>query len=250
MRGLWKLTWLETKIFLREPMGVFGSVGMPVIVFLAFTRFVGTPRLPRRVVTRVGFFDPSFLPVFASMLIAVSAVMSLVTIISIYREGGILKRLRATPLRPQTILTAHVLVKLLFTLVTMVLLVVAGRRYYPPGAGFPLRDFAAALLFTTCSVLSMGFLIASIAPTARMAQPLAAAILYPMLGVSGLFVPIDVLPAGIAAVARVLPLTHAASLLTGIWRGDGWGAHTGDLAALAATFVVCMVLSSIVFRWE
>ena len=44
------------------------------------------------------------LPVFASVLIAISAVLSLVTIISIYREGGILKRLRATPLRPQTIL--------------------------------------------------------------------------------------------------------------------------------------------------
>ena len=43
-------------------------------------------------------------PVFAAMLIAISAVLSLVTIISIYREGGILKRLRATPLRPQTIL--------------------------------------------------------------------------------------------------------------------------------------------------
>ena len=51
------------------------------------------------------------------MLIAISAVLSLVTIISIYREGGILKRLRATPLRPQTILSAHVLVKLLLTAV-------------------------------------------------------------------------------------------------------------------------------------
>ena len=57
----------------------------------------------------------SSLPVFAALLIAISAVLSLVTIIAIYREGGILKRLRATPLRPQTILTAHVLVKLLFT---------------------------------------------------------------------------------------------------------------------------------------
>jgi ABC-2 type transport system permease protein len=50
------------------------------------------------------------LPVLAAVLIAISAVLSLVNIISIYREGGILKRLRATPLRPQTILTAHVLV--------------------------------------------------------------------------------------------------------------------------------------------
>ncbi len=38
------------------------------------------------------------LPVFAAVLIAISAVLSLVTIISVYREGGILERLRATPL--------------------------------------------------------------------------------------------------------------------------------------------------------
>ena len=74
------------------------------------------------------------LPIFASLLIAASAVLSLVAIIAIYREGGILKRLRATPLRPHTILTAHVLVKLLFTAITLAVMVLAGRRYYPVGA--------------------------------------------------------------------------------------------------------------------
>ena len=72
--------------------------------------------------------------------------MSLVTIISIYREGGILKRLRATPLRPHTILSAHVLVKLLFTAITLTLMMLAGRRFYPAGtarAGDQLCDRAA-----------------------------------------------------------------------------------------------------------
>ena len=27
LRGLWKLTWLEIKIFLREPLGVVGVIG-------------------------------------------------------------------------------------------------------------------------------------------------------------------------------------------------------------------------------
>lgn len=44
------------------------------------------------------------LPVFVAILITLSAVLSLFTIIAIYREGGILKRLRATPVRPPTIL--------------------------------------------------------------------------------------------------------------------------------------------------
>ena len=123
-RGLWKLTWLEIKIFLREPMGAVGTILIPVLVFVVVGRLTGG-RLPAASVAATGFLRVG-LPVFASILIALSGVLSLVTIISIYREGGILRRLRATPLRPQTILTAHVLVKLALTLATMALMVVAG----------------------------------------------------------------------------------------------------------------------------
>jgi len=182
--------------------------------------------------------------------IAVSAVLSLVTIISIYREGGILKRLRATPLRPQTILTAHVVVKLILTAATLALLVLAGKRYYPVGVHAPLFSFTIALLISTWSILSIGFLIASIVPTARFAQPIGAFILYPMIGVSGLFVPVASLPPVLRAVAKVVPLTYAVSLLEGIWKGDGWSAHVGDVAALVLVFVICTALSAKVFRWE
>ena len=162
----------------------------------------------------------------------------------------ILKRLQATPLRPQTILTAHVLVKLALTVVTMALMTLAGRRYYPVHVYVPIFGFAMALLISTWSVLSMGFLIASIVPTARFAQPIGVAILYPMLGLCGLFVPLPALPPGLQAVARVLPLTFAVSLLQGIWKGDAWSAHLGDVAALVAVFAICTAISAKVFRWE
>jgi ABC-2 type transport system permease protein len=248
MRGLWQLTWIEIKVFLREPLGAFGTIGFPVLVFVVLGRL-----------TNLKFAQPSFgasglsragVPVLVSLLIAVSAVISLVTIISIYREGGILKRLRATPLRPQTILTAHVIVKLIFTAATLGLMFLAGRRYYPAGAHAPLFSFTVALVISTWSILSIGFLIASIVPTARFAQPIGAIILYPMIVFSGLFVPVESLPPMLQAVARVLPLTYAVRLLQGIWNGDGWPAHLNDVAALAVVFLICTALSARVFRWE
>src|SRR5437870_8560060 len=234
LRWLWKLSWLEIKIFMREPMGAFGAIVIPVLAFLVVGRIVGgrldPPTLAANSFIRVG------LPVLASLLIAINAVISLVTIISIYREGGILKRLRATPLRPQTILTAHVIVKLLLTAATLALMVLAGKRYYPIGVHVPLFSFTIALLISTWSILSIGFLIASIVPTARFAQPIGAVILYPMIAVSGLFVPIESLPPALHAVARVLPLTYAVPLLQGIWNGDAWSTYVGDVAALAVLF--------------
>ena len=248
LHGLWKLTWLEIKIFLREPLGAFGSILVPVLIFVVVSRFAGARLTPTSLSTteflRVG------LPVFVSVLIALSGVLSLVTVISIYREGGILKRLRATPLRPQTILTAHVLVKLALTALTMALLMLAGKRYYPVHTHFPVFGFTIALLISTWSILSIGFLIASIVPTARFAQPIGAAILYPMIGLCGLFVPVQAMPPALQALARALPLTYAVSLLEGISRGDAWSAHMGDVAALVVVFTVCTALSARVFRWE
>jgi ABC-2 type transport system permease protein len=177
-------------------------------------------------------------------------VLSLVTIISIYREGGILKRLRATPLRPVVILGAHVLVKLMITAVTLGLMVLAGRRFYPVGVDAPLLSCTIALLISTWSILSVGFVIASVVPTARFAQPFGALILYPMLAFSGLFVPLEAFPPALRMVSRALPLTYAVSLLQGIWRGDGWSSHVTDVVALVVVFAICSLVSSKVFRWE
>ena len=56
--------------------------------------------------------------------------------------------------------------------------------------------------------------------------------------------------AGLQWVAKLLPMTYIVSLLSGIWTGDAWSAHLGDLAALAIAAVVCVAISSRVFRWE
>ena len=249
MRALLKLTWLEIKIFVREPMGLFGTVGVPVLVFLVASRLAG-PRVARWSAIRSVGPVMAVLPVLASILMAFSAITSLVTIISIYREGGILKRLRATPLSPTVILSAQVLVKLFFTILTLAIMVLLGRRYFPPGVQVPLLSYAVALTFTTWAILSIGFLIASIVPTARFAQPFAALILYPLIALSGLFFPIDVLPPSIRVLARFLPLGYAVSLLDGIWRGEGWSAHLGDVAALTLFFLVFTAISTRLFRWE
>jgi ABC-2 type transport system permease protein len=248
LRGLWKLTWLEIKIFVREPLGVIGTVGIPVLIFVLFGRMFGSAA--RRGLRGVPAAVSVDLPILTSILITTSAVLSLVAIIAIYREGGILRRLRATPLRPYTILTAQVLVKLLFTAVTLAAMLLAGRRYFAMDASVPLASFTLALLFSTVSILSLGFLLASLVPTARFAQPMGTLVLYPMLGVSGLFVPVASLPPLLRAVARVLPLTYAVSLLRGIWHGEGWSAHIGDVTVLSVMFLAFTAASTRLFRWE
>jgi ABC-2 type transport system permease protein len=246
LRGFWKLTWLETKIFVREPMGFVGALVMPVIVFIVLGRAfrAGTP------VAAPAVDIPFNVAILAAVLIAISAVQSLVAIISIYREGGILKRLRSTPLSPVTIMGAQVAVKLVFTVISLSLLMLAGRRLFPGVMRVNVFSFTVAVLLSTFSILSLGFVIASMVPTARFAQVISAAVVYPMLALSGLFFPVERFPPALKSVAYVLPTTHAVALLQGVWDGSGWGAHWGDVAALLALFAAYTALSTKFFRWE
>ena len=246
LRGFWKLTWLETKIFVREPMGFVGALVMPLVVFVVLGRAfgAGTP------VAAPAVDIPFNVAILAAVVIAISAVQSLVAILSIYREGGILKRLRSTPLSPVTIMGAQVAVKLAFTVISLSLLMLAGRRLFPGVMRVNVFSFTVAVLLSTFSILSLGFVIASMVPTARFAQVISAAVVYPMLALSGLFFPVERFPPALKSVAYVLPTTHAVALLQGVWDGSGWAAHWGDVAALLALFAAYAALSTRFFRWE
>jgi ABC-2 type transport system permease protein len=143
-----------------------------------------------------------------------------------------------------------VLVKLLLTAITISLLLLSGRRFYPVGLDVRVVSFAIAVLVSTLAILSIGFVIASVVRTARFAQPVAALVFYPMMAFSGLFAPVEALPPVLQVVARLLPMTYIVSLLSGIWNGASWSAHLGDLAALAVIAAVSTALSARVFKWE
>jgi ABC-2 type transport system permease protein len=247
VRGLLKLTWLEIRIFVREPLGFVAAIGIPLAMFLVLGRSVSTGSDHSPEASRFLSHD---LPLFVSIFISINAALSLIAVISIYREGGILKRLRATPLRPAVILTAHVLVKLCFTGISLFLMLLAGRRFYPVALHAHVAGFAFAVAVTTLTILCMGFVVASMVSTARFAQLIGSAIFYPMLAVSGMFVPLSAMPPAWALLGNVLPMSHAVALLRGAWVGVSWLVLLPHLVALALTIAISLLLTVRVFRWE
>ena len=101
LTGFWKLTWVEAKVFTREPMGVIMSLALPVLAYVLLGRALGPDPANAPTVAP----PPFNVAIFAALFIAIGAALSLIAIICIYREGGILKRLRATPLSPVTMRT-------------------------------------------------------------------------------------------------------------------------------------------------
>jgi ABC-2 type transport system permease protein len=247
VRGLRKLTWTEMKLFLREPMASFFTLGFPLMVLFLFGGIWGNK--PAKEFGGFGFVDIS-VPGYTGVIIASTGLVAVAVSMAAYREKGILRRLRATPLRPQTVLGAQVLVFFVLTAFGMALLIIAGLLVFGLRfAGNSISVFGGFTL-STLSFFSMGFILAGLMPTARTAQIVAMVLFYPMIFLCGAFIPFHILPKTMQQVAQVLPLTHVVTLLRGLWMGHGWAEHLKEVAVLTGLTVICVVVSARTFRWE
>jgi ABC-2 type transport system permease protein len=247
MRAYIKLSIMALRLYLREPVAAFFVMAFPSLLLVLFGSIYGntpTPLLGGR-----GTIDVS-MPSYTGLILTTVALMNIPITTSSYRELGVLRRFRASPLRPETYLAADVSANLLMTLIGMVVLLVMARLIYHVEFPGQMAGFLVAVLLSCVAMFSLGYLIAGLAPGARLAQVAGMILLYPMMFLSGAGMPIELLPDSIRRISNFLPLTYAVNLLKGIWFGDAWSAHLLDVGVLAVMVVLLGGLAVRLFRWE
>ncbi len=244
---IWKMTVIETKLFLREPMAAFFTIAFPLMMLFLFGAIYGNE--PTDLFGGRGTMDVS-VPAYMAMIISTVGLLSIAISVTSNREKGILRRFRSTPLRPYVILMDTVLVNFLMTLFGTVLLIIAARLIYHLRFDGNALLFLAAFTLASLSFFSLGFVIASLAPTARVAQVAGMVIFYPMLFLSGAAIPIEIMPDSIRKVSGYLPLTYIVELLQGMWFGEPLADHLTGILILAGILVAGILISALTFRWE
>jgi len=247
MKGFLKLTWVELKLFLREPMlGLFTFL-FPLMMLFVFGGVYGNK--PNDFFGGYGMVDVS-VPAWAGLIIANTGFLSLAVSVATYRERGVLRRFRLTPIRPLAILVAQVAVLLLMTACGMALLVIAAKLVFALQLRGNLVSIAGGFVLGSLSIFAIGFLLAGIVSTARAAQTIGMVLFFPMIFLSGSTIPLEAIKGAVRAVAEALPLTYVVMLLRGLWLGDPWSQHLTEVAVLGGVLLIGASLSSWLFRWE
>jgi ABC-2 type transport system permease protein len=247
MKSFMKLTWMEMKLFVREPQAAFFTLVFPLILLFVFGSVYGNK--PSPMFGGYGNVDVS-VPSYTALIIATSGLISITIIIATYRETGILRRFKVTPLRPLALLMADVVVIFIMTTVGMGLLILAAKIFYGMRFnGNPLY-VGIAFVLSCMSFFSLGFILAGFLPTARSAQIVGMAIFFPMIFLSGSTIPFEMMPEKIRTFSQVIPLTYVVKLLKGFWFGESWSQHVREVFVLIGLMVVFLAISIKVFRWE
>lgn len=244
---LWKMTFVEAKLFLREPMAAFFTLVFPLMLLFLFGAIYGNE--PEELFGGRGTIDLS-VPAYTAMIISTVGLLSIAISVTLYREKGILRRFRSTPLHPYVIILDTLVVNFIMTLLGTALLIIAAKLAYNLRFDGNALLFFAAFSLSCLSFFSLGFIIASLAPTARVAQVAGMVLLYPMIFLSGATIPLAIMPGSIKAVAAYLPLTYVVELLQGMWFGEPVGDHLSGILILTGILILGGIISALTFRWE
>jgi ABC-2 type transport system permease protein len=248
MKSLLKMTWIEAKLFLREPVSAFFTLIFPLVMLFIFGSIYGTQSVPGTGSTQGAI--GTLIPAFTAMIIGMTGLMPVTITMATYRENGILRRLRTTPVSPLIVTAAQVVVVFVMTGLGVCLLVIAGKLvYHVQFVGDPFSMLGGFVL-SSLSFFGIGFILAGVMPNARTAQIIAMVLLYPMLILSGAAWPRELMPATVARLSAFLPLTYVVNLLRGLWVGESWGSHILDVAVLTGTLLLGIIISIKTFRWE
>ncbi len=167
------------------------------------------------------------------------------------REKLILKRLGATPLPRWTLVGSNVVLRLLIGIGQAVLIMGIGVAVFGVTVLGSFWLMAGIVVLGALAFIAIGYVIASFARTEEAADGIVQVIQFPMMFLSGVFFPLEIMPSVLRPVAAVLPLTYLGDALRQVMvGGSAYAPLPLDLGILAVWFVVCLGVSARFFRWE
>ena len=196
--------------------------------------------------TSTSFFVPSIL----AMALMQLGVFSAIPLVSL-REKLILKRLSATPLRRWTLVGSNVVVRLILGALQTALILGIGIGVMGVQIAGAWPAVVGLVVLGALTFIALGYVIASFARTEEAANGVTQVVQVPMMFLSGIFFPLDLMPDWLRGVAVFMPLTYLGDALRQVMVGGAPFAPLGvDVLVLTVWLAVCLLISARFFRWQ
>ena len=208
-----------------------------------------SPLAHSRAATYLDFLLPGVL----ALMVIQNSLFGIGSGLTRWKEKGILRRFRVTPLRPPELLGATVLNYIAVGLATSVIIIGIAVGFLHASIVLPIASGVLVLLLGMASFLSIGFIVAGISKTQEATIPIVNLISFPMMFFSGIFFPVSSLPKVLAHIVNYFPRTYLAGALRGLMSGQltlGASALRTDLLDMAVWLVATGIIAARVWRWE
>jgi ABC-2 type transport system permease protein len=235
---------------LRNRQARFFTLILPLLFLIIFVGVFGNHSV-RSGATTVKL-SSYYVPGLAALGVIAASFVNLVISITAQREGGILKRRRATPVPAGVLIAGRTLTAVTVSLAVLTVLLAFGRVVY--GVSLPtstLPGIALTAVVGSITFCVLGYALSTAIRNEDAAQPMVQAIMLPLYFISGVFVPNINLPSWLRHVAQVFPVEHLADGLHKAYAPNvhGVGIVWSDIGVLAIWAAIGLGVALVRFSW-
>lgn len=226
-RAVWVVAYRELLRFIQERSRILSSFAMPLMFLVIFG--AGFSRIIGSMTPGVDFIQFMF-PGIIAMTVLMNSVMSGLSVVW-DREFGFLKEILVAPLGRSGIVMGKVVgAAVVAVLQGIVMLVLA------PALGVSLSPILVLKLIPMLILLSMslsglGVLIASRMRSQQGFQIVVQIIVFPMMFLSGVFFPVNNVPAWMEVISKINPLTYGVDVIRQLFLGSEIAANSGAVGS-------------------
>lgn len=235
----------EGRLLARNPGVILWTAVLPVAAAIVLAAIPAITK-PSEDLGDLSFFAV-YQPILVLFALTLLALQALPDVLTRYREMGVLKRLRTTPVSPALLLYAQLAITLVVSVGCMILMVVI-----PALIGAPLPRnipaFLAGYLLTAWAVLGLGLVIASLFRNAKVAAGFGTVVFFVLQFAAGLWIQRPLMPTWLRHISDYSPTGAGVQALT-----EGAIGHWPNLLTLAVLAVWGAVMSALAIRqftWE
>ena len=249
-RGFGTLLSTESRLWLRDAGTVFFSLAFPTVLLLGVGFAI--PGMRDSIEDAGPWTGLSaialYVPVVLAAAVATPALTTMPVYFATFREKGLLRRLSTTPMRPQGVVAAHLIINLVAIVAATGIALAVGAIVFDYPAPRNVATVALSFVLAVLSMLSLGVVVAARAPKASTASAIGTIVYFPLLFLSGLWTPGPIMPDAVREVGQFTPLGAAAQAMTAGWFESGF--PTLQVVVMAAWTVVLLPLGVRLFRWS
>ncbi len=249
INGIIAIWYREFKVFLREKSRIIASIVNPILWLLIFGGGLGS-NVSITGINYQTFIYPGILiqaVLFSSIFFGVYIVWD--------RKIDFLKEVLVAPISRTSIFIGKIIGgatdALIQSLILLLIGIIFGKLGIIPGLQFGLIAFFISLiilLITTTSMVSIGLIIGSRMESPEGFQLITSFLLFPIFFLSGALFPINKLPAWLAPLTFIDPLTYAVDSLRNVILGTSQFTLSFDLGIITLFSIVIIIIGTFAFE--
>ena len=241
MKHTWALTLSRMRLAMRNRAFLFFSLIMPLAFLFIYAGIFGRG-------------NRQAMPYLLAEVLALTVMGSfwgLSVQLVTFREQGILRRFRVAPINAAEMLASSIISNYILTIPTVVIEFYLSRQiFHMSGLGNLLGVFVLVTV-GIATFATLGLVIASVTNTMQETQIINQIIWFAFLFLSGVTVPLPILPKLVQKFSYFLPATYLVSGLQQSMVDHAGISELGlDLASMLGCTAIAFLVSTQLFRWE